>query len=464
MRRRVLGLMSGGLFVATGRVLSGFALSTLAGCGGIGRQYSYTSSFLLPENDSAVFRWTDVMLQAARDLSLSPLEASRGFAMAHMAGNIALNGGENTTLDQLKAPDELETELAYGVAFSHALEEAWSTSLAPHRREWVGLFHDARLKHESIEWGKTAAKAVIRSRIRDGAEPSRSEFYPPEYPRRTDNMAWSPTGPLYGAKSGPAFETFERGISPGWGVQKTWAIGDVSQYEADPFPDYRSGEFMRQFNKVAELGGSDSKVRTNEQSEIALFWEDGPRGVTLPGHFQLIAIDVVQRREWSLERQARFFSLLSMAQADSAIVAWHNKYKDDILRPETAIRFATKRFPGLHGVSQRSRWKSYIPTPAFPSYVSGHSVFGAASARVMSLTLDSDRINVTGMAPDLVNWPLQLSGVTRTWTSLQALAEENGASREYGGVHWESDNLQGLRLGYKIAESVVVNSSWSVNG
>ncbi|MGI9319051.1 MAG: vanadium-dependent haloperoxidase [bacterium] len=457
-RRRLLRTLSGGALVAGGRALGGLAAAAVGGCSGFGGDRSYTAPILSSDNDSVVFEWTDIMLQAARDLSLSPLQASRGFAMAHLAGGIATNRDLKSPVAQIEPSGDIEPAVAYGVAFSHALEEAWQVSLAHSRRRFLNRYHDMKHKDQSIKWGKVAANAVIRRRTRDGAEPSKSDFYPPAYPKRKDNMAWSPTGPLYGATSGPAFETFRRGISPGWGRQKPWVIDSVIRYQADPFPDYRSNEFLQQFKKVLEFGGSDSERRTREQSEIALFWEDGPRGVTLPGHFQLIAIDIIQSRPWSLSQQARFFAVLSMAQADAAIVAWHNKYLFDIVRPETAIRFAHRRFPGFAGLSQQSDWRSYVPTPAFPTYVSGHSVFGAASAGAMSLMLGSDRINVTGIAPDLTNWPVQLSGLSRTWTSLNALAEENGASREYGGVHWESDNLQGLKLGYEIGQTAVNNT------
>ena len=30
-----------------------------------------------------------------------------------------------------------------------------------------------------------------------------------------------------------------------------------------------------------------------------------------------------------------------------------------------------------------------------------------------------------------------------------------GASREYGGIHWEADNTEGLRIGRLIANTVV---------
>jgi hypothetical protein len=69
-----------------------------------------------------------------------------------------------------------------------------------------------------------------------------------------------------------------------------------------------------------------------------------------------------------------------------------------------------------------------------------------------------DDIKFSGQSPDLVNWPTQLRDVTRTWSSLSAAADEAGASREYGGIHWEADNTEGLRIGRDIADHVFANT------
>jgi hypothetical protein len=53
-----------------------------------------------------------------------------------------------------------------------------------------------------------------------------------------------------------------------------------------------------------------------------------------------------------------------------------------------------------------------------------------------------------------VNWPKQLTGVTRSYTSLWAAAEEAGMSRIYGGIHWQEDNTEGLRVGRELADFV----------
>ena len=69
---------------------------------------------------------------------------------------------------------------------------------------------------------------------------------------------------------------------------------------------------------------------------------------------------------------------------------------------------------------------------------------------MIALILGRDDVSFSGRSPDLVLWP-QLKGVTRHWTSLSAMAEENGMSRLYGGVHWELDHTEGAKAGRAIA-------------
>ena len=69
---------------------------------------------------------------------------------------------------------------------------------------------------------------------------------------------------------------------------------------------------------------------------------------------------------------------------------------------------------------------------------------------MIALILGRDHIAFSGRSPDEVLWP-QLEGVTRHWTSLTQMADENGMSRLYGGVHWDIDNTEAMKAGRAIA-------------
>ncbi len=444
-------------------VMMGSAAGLLSGCSSsVTSKQSYIRNVIKPENMSIVCEWTDIMLQAIRNQSVTPPPAARAFAMAHTAGFLAVNGiegGYHTPHQLQKGPEGADAEIAYGVAFSMALSEALQSSFVFDRKKFLNRYPNNAAKTRAIQYGRYAANIVIKDRINDGAEPNKAHFYLGRYPRRGDVLEWSPTGPFYGAGDGPFLGTFNRGHLPGWGAQKPWVMKDKATFRAKDFVDVKSPEFAKQFRHVKDIGASDSPSRTKEETEIAFFWEDGPRGVTPPGHFQLIAMNVTQNMNLPLMEQARLHALLSNAQADAAITTWDSKYTHDIVRPETVIRHRVPKM-GNEAIAneRRSNWRSLIFTPDFPAYTSGHSVFGAVSARMIANFIKTDRVRFSAQAPDLVNWPKQLSGVTRSWTSLWQAAEENGMSRVYGGVHWDADNTEGLRIGKELADYVYKNA------
>jgi hypothetical protein len=89
-------------------------------------------------------------------------------------------------------------------------------------------------------------------------------------------------------------------------------------------------------------------------------------------------------------------------------------------------------------------------TPPFPSYISGHSTFSSAAARILGLYLGSDAFNFTATSDGL-------PGVQRSFTSFSQAAQEAGQSRIYGGIHWQFDNTAGLATGRALAEQIFYN-------
>lgn len=444
------------------KLLAVLSLSTIAllctSCSStIRNSQSYINGVIEPENLTTVYECTDVMLQAIRNQSVTPPPATRAFAMSHLSGFLAVNGIQGkyvSKYDLEAAPKNTNEEVAYLVAFTDSLSDALNASFLFDQKRMLASYSDGEAKANGIRYGKYVASVIIKDRINDGAEPNLAKFYLDRYEKRSDRLAWSPTGPFYGAQHGPRFNTFSRGLFPGWGAQKPWVMEDKTQFRARPFIDPEGEAFANQYEEIKALGGGESSSRTADQTTIAFFWEDGPRGVTPPGHWQIIAMKITQEMELSLIEQARLFALLSMAQADAAITTWDSKYQYDIVRPETVIRTRAAEF----GLTGDKTWKSLIPTPSFPAYTSGHSTFSGASARILANFIGTDQVAFSSRSPDLVNWPKQLSGVTRSYTSLWDAAEEAGMSRIYGGIHWQEDNTEGLRVGKELADFVYKNS------
>ena len=136
-----------------------------------------------------------------------------------------------------------------------------------------------------------------------------------------------------------------------------------------PPPAYGSAQFLAEMNEVYSV----SLTLTEEQKRIADYWADGAGTVTPPGHWNVIALDLVRGAGWPTVRTARLFAALNTAQADAFISCWDTKYAYWSLRPVTAIRRLID-----------PTWSSYIVTPPFPSYTSGHSTTSGAASTVLA--------------------------------------------------------------------------------
>jgi hypothetical protein len=202
-------------------------------------------------------------------------------------------------------------------------------------------------------------------------------------------------------------------LEPLAGAWRTWNLRTGSQFRPGSPPAYGSALFLEELNDVYAI----SQSLTDEQRRIADFWADGAGTVTPAGHWNVIAVDLVQEGNLSTLRTARLFATLNTAQADAFIACWDAKYTYWSLRPVTAIRRLID-----------PTWLPHIATPPFPSYVSGHSTTSGAASTVLA-----------GFFP------------TRA-AELAALADEAAQSRLYGGIHFRSDNVVGLGLGRRIGQ------------
>lgn len=447
--------------VSRRQFMGGAAAAALSGCvAPMGHRNSYFSQILAPQNNNAVFHWLDVILQQTRDQRVAPPRAAYNFAMPLVAGFLAVNGITRTYAEPYRigfGPTGADLNAAYAAAFATCASEVFQQPFLVERNSYFEGIPDGVAKSRGAKWGRHVGMQIVKMRTNDGAEPSKVNYYLGRYQQREDVLGWTPTGPFYGAKPGPAFDTYSRALFPGHGQIKPWTMVSGSQFRAPNFYHPASPEFAKEFDLVRRLGGAKSYHRTADQAEIALFWEDGPWGVTPPGHFLYLAAQILQHNPVPLVERARQFALLGMTQCDASISAWDSKYAHDILRPETAIRSRASKMGNPDPRVRKYRgWQSFIPTPEFPAYTSGHSTFGAAGAEMIRAFHGSDRINLSGQSPDQVLWP-QLRGVRRHWTSLSQIEEENGLSRIYGGVHWMADHIEATRSGHAIARHALAN-------
>src|SRR5947209_603956 len=368
--------------------------------------------------------WNNSALNAIRAGSTAPPIASRSLAILHASIYDAVNGIARTYepyLVQSAVPAGASREAAASAAAHEALVNlfpaAASSFDALHAAILAGIPNGPQ-KVAGIVWGEFVANQILAARANDGWN---ATVLPP-----------GGSGPGVWVSTPPAFLPY---ALPQWGFVVPFAMSSSSQFRPPGPPSLDSEQYAADYNEVKELGALVGSTRTQEQTEIALFWADGAGTETPPGHWNSIAQIISGARGNTLEENARLFALLNLAMAEAAICAWDAKYTFHFWRPVTAIAFAE---PELN-------WMSFIVTPPFPDYTSGHSTFSAAAANALPLFYGTEDLPFT-TGSDF------LPGVYRSFSTCLDAAEEAALSRIYGGIHFRSASEDGLQAGISIGE------------
>ena len=195
---------------------------------------------------------------------------------------------------------------------------------------------------------------------------------------------------------------------PFYGAVQTWMMtaADLLKERPGPPPSTHSSQMA---TELAEVKYAVTHL-TRAQAATSYKWADGASSPTPPGHWNLIADTYIESADFSEVRAARTLALLNMAMHDGAVGCWDTKFAYFNPRP-------SQLDPSL---------KTQIGLPNFPSYESGHSVFSAAAASVLSYIFP------------------QGAGF------FAAQANEAALSRLYAGIHFRSDIAVGLTHGTAI--------------
>jgi hypothetical protein len=188
------------------------------------------------------------------------------------------------------------------------------------------------------------------------------------------------------------------------------------------------------------VGGKLSTVRTEDQTQIARFWFEGP------GTWNTIARTVATTRRLDVRDSARALALMNLAMADAFIAGFKIRYVYDSWRPVTAIREGDN--DGNDATVGDPNWDSHQNTPAVSDYPSTQSTFSGAAAVVLADVLGGDQADFTFTSGK------PFEGISRSFKSFSQAARESADSRVYAGIHFRSACEDGLALGRKIGQRV----------
>ena len=226
-----------------------------------------------------------------------------------------------------------------------------------------------------------------------------------------------------------------------WGSVAPFVLRTKSGLDMKGAPAFTTAQFARDFDEVRSVGARNSTTRTADQTAAAIFWTVQ---TAVPWHAAARAASAA--KGLSLSENARLFALLSMASADSQIIAFAEKYNRPHWRPITAIRAATDL--NMTALKGDIGWEPLLATPPHPEYPSAHAMFSGAAEAVLRGFFGNDEVDVSVTAPG----PF---GVTRTYRKFSELTAEVDNARVWGGIHFRSADVDGSEIGRKIGEIVL---------
>lgn len=251
--------------------------------------------------------------------------------------------------------------------------------------------------------------------------------------------SWYPTPPAY-----------MEAVEPNWKIIRPMLLDSGEQCKPLPPVAYCEEKTNCGFYQLAQEVYEIGKNSTQEQKEIAAFWDCNPFAIASSGHMMVgfkkispgghwmnIASIASRKANLSLDNTIFVQALTGATIMDAFISCWDEKYRSNRIRPETYINREID-----------PKWMPLLQTPPFPEYTSGHSVISAAASEVLTQLL-GDHFSYTD------DTELMFELAPRHFTSFRAAAEEAAISRLYGGIHFRDAIDNGLLQGREIGKIVV---------
>lgn len=264
-----------------------------------------------------------------------------------------------------------------------------------------------------------------------------------------DSSRWQPTPPSY-----------MDGLEPHWDKIRPFVLDSAAQFKPIPPPPFsmdKESDFYKELREVYDISMDITKRGdSSEEVAIAQFWDCNPYVSVTRGHLMFATKKITPGAHWigitkiackkentDFDKTVYAYTKTSIAIADAFISCWDEKYRSNLIRPETLINQHID-----------DNWKPVLQTPPFPEYVSGHSVASGAAAVALTdvfgdnFAFDDDTELIYGLP-------------VRSFSSFNQAADEAAISRMYGGIHYRAAVEIGVKQGRDLGKFVVDNLKMS---
>ena len=287
----------------------------------------------------------------------------------------------------------------------------------------------------SIQYGQEVSKHIIAWSSGDNYKQTRTF---PKFSITNEESRWKPTPPGY-----------MDGIEPHWNDIRPFVIDSAQQFVPLPPTEFSTDENSQFYKETMEVYDV-VKNATEETIEIASFWDCNPYVLNVTGHVMHATKKITPGGHWigitgivcdkagaDFSKTAEEYALTSIALADGFITCWDEKYRSNLVRPETVINEHIDE-----------DWVPVLQTPPFPEHTSGHSVISRAAAVALTSIFGEDF-----QFDDTVE--LEYGLPVRSFNSFYEASEEAAISRLYGGIHYKPAIYYGVEQGEKVGKYIV---------
>jgi hypothetical protein len=302
---------------------------------------------------------------------------------------------------------------------------------------------DAARYKASLEYGRQVAATVIAWAETDQYRETRRL---PRYRISRQKDKWIPTPPVYMAA-----------VEPYWNKIRPVTLDSADQFRPPAAPSFSTDSSSPFYQAAADVYHTVNTL-SSEQKDIANFWDCNPFAVTTEGHLSFaskkispgghwiaIVTTVSRQRHSDMIETASAYTLTSIAIFDAFISCWDEKYRSNVVRPETYINSYIDE-----------GWHPLLQTPPFPEYTSGHSIVSMVSATVLTPIFGPDCA-----FDDDTERPFGLP--EKHFVSFQQAAQEAAVSRLYGGIHYraaiEAGQVSGRQIGEWVLQKIKLRRS-----
>lgn len=387
----------------------------------------------------------------------SPPVASRIYAYSSIAAyeamvpfnpNYVTLSGQVTGLEPVPQP-EAGQEYCFSLAGAKAMvvvgkklifseekiDEYESKMLAEYKK--INMPDD--VYERSLAYGEAVAQHILAWADKDNYKQTRTF---PKYTINDEPRRWKPTPPDY-----------MDAIEPHWSKIRSLVIDSSSQFKPVAPTPYNMTDKNSQFYKDAMQVYKVLDVPEEEKNNrvaIASFWDCNPYVSHHKGHVMFATKKITPGGHWigitkmgcraaksDIMKSSQAYAMVSIALLDGFISCWDEKYRSEVVRPETVIN--TFIDPD---------WTPLLQTPPFPEYTSGHSVISASASTALTSVL-GDNIAYTDSVEVAYGMP------PRNFKSFYEAANEAAMSRNYGGIHYIPACMVGVEQGKKVGEFIV---------